>query len=297
MKSFAHLRLFIAAIPPITLLLALDSPVLASENEALIHSSFQDESREIHITPLNGRPVTRLIAHTLADGYPVRSPSGDKIAFYGKYDDYKTWSILVADSDGNNIQRLTHRTNVWDAAPSWSPDGKYLLFSRSYKPDDGNRRQEIWLMQPDGSAQTRIANIAGSGASFTPDGQVLYHSASNNPNIAIAERNGGNVRILTDTDAQDWHPEMSPDGRKIAFMSNRDGNREIYVMNADGTEQTRLTNNEISDWDPVWSADSTQIAFVSDNAFGLYDIYIINADGTNLRRIVENGSQPSWFYP
>ena len=76
---------------------------------------------------------------------------------------------------------------------------------------DGNN--EIYLMNPDGSGQTR----------------------------------------LTDNGAQDYFPTWSSDGTRIAFVSDRDGNNEIYVMKADGSRQTRLTNNSTDDELPAWS--------------------------------------------
>ena len=61
----------------------------------------------------------------------------------------------------------------------------------------------------------------------------------------------------------DAYPVFSPDGQKIAFTSTRDGNSEIYVMNADGTNQTRLTNNTAFDAWPSFSPDSQKIIFTS----------------------------------
>ena len=63
---------------------------------------------------------------------------------------------------------------------------------------------------------------------------------------------GANLRRLTRNKAEDWFPAWSPDGKRIAFSSNREGNHEIYVMNADGSDQKRLTNNNAEDWGPVW---------------------------------------------
>jgi len=79
---------------------------------------------------------------------------------------------------------------------------------------------------------------------------------------------------------------------KIAFDSNRDGNDEIYVMNADGTGQTRLTNNAASDVGPAWSPDGTKIAFNRG-----FDIFVMNADGSSQIRLTSSAAMniaPAW---
>ncbi|MBI2836667.1 MAG: PD40 domain-containing protein [Chloroflexi bacterium] len=83
---------------------------------------------------------------------------------------------------------------------------------------------------------------------------------------------------------------------RIAFSSDRDGNREIYIMNADGSGQTRLTNNPAYDADPVWSPDGSKIAF-SSYRDGNREIYVMNADGSNQTRLTNNSAAdygPSW---
>ena len=83
---------------------------------------------------------------------------------------------------------------------------------------------------------------------------------------------------------------------KIAFSSNRDGNNEIYMVNADGSEPTRLTNNPTDDCCPVWLPDGTRIAFRSDRN-GTMEIYIMNADGTRVTRLTDNPTNdgsPAW---
>ena len=81
------------------------------------------------------------------------------------------------------------------------------------------------------------------------------------------------------------------DGTKLAFTSDRDVNREIYVMNAqDGSSQTRLTDNGASDEFPSWSPDGTKLAFTSDRD-GNTEVYVMNAqDGSNQTRLTDNGA-------
>ena len=83
---------------------------------------------------------------------------------------------------------------------------------------------------------------------------------------------------------------------KIAFVTDRDGNFEIYVMNADGSGQTRLTNDPASDLGPAWSPDGTQIAFASDRD-GNSEIYVMNADGSGQKRLPGDSAfdgVPAW---
>jgi hypothetical protein len=88
---------------------------------------------------------------------------------------------------------------------------------------------------------------------------------------------GTNKTRLTSNSADNSGPAWSSDGREICFVSNRDGNDEIYMMNSDGTNQTRLTYNNASDWSPSISPDGTKIAVATGNG----EIYVMNADGTN----------------
>ena len=80
---------------------------------------------------------------------------------------------------------------------------------------------------------------------------------------------------------------------KIAFVSGRDGNNEIYVMDADGSNQTRLTSNSEQDSYPSWSPDGSKIAFTSYRD-GNYEIYVMDADGSSQTRLTSNGIYSLW---
>ena len=83
---------------------------------------------------------------------------------------------------------------------------------------------------------------------------------------------------------------------QIAFTSTRDGNPEIYVMDADGSNQIRLTNHPVEDAAPSWSPNGRRIVFVSNRNGGNYQIYVMDDDGKNVRRITEgtHDSTPAW---
>jgi hypothetical protein len=105
--------------------------------------------------------------------------------------------------------------------------------------------------------------------------------------IYTMQADGTDPRRLTQTEANDTSPVCSPDGRRIAFVSDRDGNREVYAMNADGNNQLNLTNNAAEDWTPTWSPDGARIAFASFRD-GNWEIYVMGSDGSDPRRLTNN---------
>jgi Tol biopolymer transport system component len=96
------------------------------------------------------------------------------------------------------------------------------------------------------------------------------------------------------------NPRWSPDGRSIAFEGTRDGNDEIYVMNADGSNVRRLTKDPAVEGSPVWSSDGRKIAFESSRRFDALEIWVMNADGSDQHNLHKprpvRGVPPGLFY-
>jgi Tol biopolymer transport system component len=116
-------------------------------------------------------------------------------------------------------------------------------------------------------------------AASTP---IAYVSAANGDDEIYTRDSRGIApsRRLTFNPASDTEPAWSPDGSTIAFSTDRDGNGEIYLMNADGTNLRRLTNHPAADRSPSWSPDGTRIVFVTERD-GNGEIYVMSADGSN----------------
>jgi Tol biopolymer transport system component len=107
--------------------------------------------------------------------------------------------------------------------------------------------------------------------------------------IYLMNFDGSNVERLTMYKDSEWAPDISPDGKKVLFMSSHTGGKEIFVMDMDGTNEIQVTDNSIEEGGPTWSPDSKEIAFVSKmSGDSSVEIYVVNADGTNQQRLTSN---------
>ena len=227
---------------------------------------------------------------------PAASPNGGggKIAFAsGRDGAYEIYSVAP---DGSGVTRLTNGEPAGKYFPKWSPDGQVLLFWNNIT--DPAASDEYWL-KSDGTTGI-FANTVQPYLSFAPDGQTVAMCAIG-PNgsleILTVPTSGGDGTWLTDNAAKDFMPAWSPDGKTIAFVSDRDGLQYIYLMDADGSNQRRLSTNEYPELSPAWSPDGSQLAFFSGNN-DVTNVYIVGADGTGSTNITKQDSgyneDPSW---
>jgi putative hemolysin/dipeptidyl aminopeptidase/acylaminoacyl peptidase len=168
----------------------------------------------------------------------------------------------------------------------------------------GSGYRDLYVMDMDGANVTRVT--PGEGDSFagpwSPDGTRIVFTGFGpfNSFIASIRADGSDLVVLSSVpDSDEGFPDWSPDGQQIVFTSRRDGNNEIYVMDAAGTNPVRLTDSAGDDFAPRWSPDGTQIVFVSDRdqTPGVYDLYRMNADGSNILRLTNDTAidyAPDW---
>ncbi|MDQ3903409.1 MAG: hypothetical protein M3247_07195 [Thermoproteota archaeon] len=163
----------------------------------------------------------------------------------------------------------------------------------------------IYTTNQDGSGLTRLTEnkYYDRNPSWSPDARKIVFdsgdSGMSTTDIYVMNSDGTGITRLIDDPGFDIHPAYSPDGSKIVFQSDRDGDYEIYVMNAaDGSGLIQLTNNSVADVTPSWSPDGTKIAFGSaENNGGPGGLYVMNTDSTSKTRLTDTtigGAFPSW---
>ena len=197
---------------------------------------------------------------------------------------------------------------------AWSPDGKYIahhvhdpqdpfvtfiyLHTPVIFPEFSGPRPIIQVKE----VTKRFGGQTYLSPKWSPDGKRLaFTSTDGSPDgmtdVCVMDIEGIVLKNLTRSPGRDEVGSWSPDGSKIVFFSNRDGNGEIYVMGSNGRKQVNLTNHPARDAAPTWSPDGTQIAFQSNREGGQDDIYVMNPDGSNVVNLTRHPLEdraPAW---
>jgi tetratricopeptide (TPR) repeat protein len=225
---------------------------------------------------------------------PAFSPDGTWLAVNGERPEHL--NLFIVKPDGSGLKEISQ--HIEDNLPYWSPDGQSLVFGSTMHGDKQPRVYIIDQVPFEGRRQEGRAlnfgpdDVRGEYPVWTADGQIVYQGCDYTVEparcglfIMSAAPGAHAFRQLTDR-AEDTAPASH--GSRIAFMSNRDGNWEVYIMNEDGSGLKRLTNNAANDGLPTWSPDGQTLAFVS-NQGGAWAIWAMSPNGSNRRKLFDIG--------
>jgi TolB protein len=247
----------------------------------------------------------RLFAHTMSDEIhrsqrALNGVARSKLTFdsdrdgermSGTVQNRSIKEIYISDYDGENQRRVTVGKTL-NIAPRWSPDGRAIAYT-SYRRGGAN----IFISNIFQGTLDEVTKGDRVGENWlpawSPDGTRLAFSTTRdgNPEIYVVNRDGSNLRRITNHPGIDITPTWSPTGNQIAFTSDRTGTPQIYVVGADGLNLAKRTSDGYCDR-PTWSpAPYNEIAFSSRSGPG-FDIRVIdlvtgrssaltNGEGTN----------------
>jgi Tol biopolymer transport system component len=216
--------------------------------------------------------------------------SSNTIIFVNKSENVNhLWLMDLNNSGiGNHPRRLTSNAEA-ENYPSWSPDGRQLLYQRDYNGS------AIYVVDADGKNQHRLSPTPGFDAtpSWSPDGtRIIYTRIAGlimpgqvpKTEIRVMNADGSGDRVILPTSDFSVEPRWSVNNQ-IVFMSRMNGGQQIFIMNDDGTDIRQLTRDG-DNGDPAWSPNGTQISFGSDReGNGKLNIFVMNADGGGARQL------------
>jgi TolB protein len=287
----SRLRALSLVVPILFLVLALGC---RSGSPPIVFTSDRDGNQEIYSVRFDGRGDEENLTNSPQDEFsPVLSSNGRNVAFLSG----------TADDTTLEVMRVTgkERTPVFSGGgvittPKWSPNSQRLSYV--LKRESGNT---VYVGQSDGSESMVLTTVAADEVGdWSPTGDSVIFAVRDTAEQGLYIRNPDGVNEFKRTQTPDYAAAWSPNSLLIAFLSTRESNPEIYVMDPEGGDATRITESETSEYGVSWSPDSKKLLFVTERD-GNSEIYVVGVkeDGSpeNLRRLTHNevrDEQPVW---
>jgi Tol biopolymer transport system component/predicted Ser/Thr protein kinase len=264
------------------------SPSFMPGGDGILHMSSRAGASNLWVMPLDGGEPRRITTGSGPDQVPSIARDGSIVFVNSR----SRGAMLIHDFAGGRTETLLDiPQSIW--APAFSPDGAEIAFSQT-----GSREGwGIWKIQT-GGGEPRLLTLEQAGAiypRYTPDGKAIVYftwSALSSRLWRIPAEGGPAVSLTPEGGPSEAYPDVSPDGRLVAFTRIEDEEPHIHIAPLDGGESRRLTDTPSTL--ARWSPDGSRIAFATDRSYRR-GIRIIHADGGGERRLTEEGGWPAWW--
>lgn len=227
-------------------------PTWSPQGDRIIFNSNRDGRDTLYIMNADGTGVRPLFpGETFNDYSAAWSPDGTQIIFTSDRGGAGR-ELFIAASDGSAVQQLTS-DNRLKGDPVWSPDGQQIVYW------EVQNNGEIHLFKRDLASDATpqlLTNAGPNNGAPAWTGDTIYFDTNregeNRWYIYRMASNGNFPERVSTQGVNSGRVSVAPDGSQFAFVTERDGNDEIYVVNADGSSLRRLTDNRFSDHSPAW---------------------------------------------
>lgn len=262
----------------------------ASPSSPIVFTSDRDGNSEIYSIDVDTR-IERNITDSPTDELSPRvSPDGNLIAFQSGKDPNLALETIAMDGTDRSMLTIGVGKN---RGHRWSPGSDRI----AYIKDSGVDRS-ILVVNVDGTDSTKLTSIHGDEVgNWSPDGNSVLFSVHTGEGKGVYKRNPNGVNEFQLTFNPDFSPLWSPNSDRIAFLSEREGDLDIYVISIEGEVENRLTKTDGSEYDLSWSPDSKRLLFVSERDGNAAEIYVIELESEQETQLTHNtfmDVQPVW---
>lgn len=234
------------------------APRWSPDGNKIVFVSERDGNPEIYMMDADGKNVTRLTDNLAEDISPDWSPDGKQIIFSSKRSGNYDLYLMSSQGEKTEISQLTN-TKFDEMNPSISPDGTKILFQANEKTEF----YKIYVMAIDGTQRNPLTSVyfaaTYSDGVWAPDslhiayvmkygyiqGKIFTGDIKQNPDIHAGQQ-------ITIKQEMDLYPTWSPSGKQLAFVSDMDGQSDIYILLVDGTDLFRITYDNAIEESPDW---------------------------------------------
>jgi len=272
----------------------------ASEPGHIIFSAAYSGNWDLWSVKPDGKNLKQITDSPDDEHSPAVSPDGKEILYV---DSRRT--IWIMNSDGSNRSKVPLPIGIY-AQPAWAPNGKVIAFVKyTVIPSD---QSEIWTIKRKDNEWEYLERISTFPPmrlypSFSPDGtRIAYTEFRRDKLLGVVEEIGlyyvaeKKFKVITNDNADNFKAIWSPDGKQIAYTSNKAGNYDVWVMSLKDKKHRQLTRNKAYDGEPTWSPAGDEIAFVSSRT-GSKELWAVSFVGDRLRQLTNMGKtvkDPFW---